>query len=108
MRSEWLTVNRQNPFQLFSGLFFCKEDFNFNFYICFLQQSFVHKLVVGKHVSSWSPAGIPLQSQDKQVPVLRLFSASELFWYELQIYTEFMESTKYIFFLFFILFIYLF
>lgn len=39
----------------------------------------MHKLLLGKHVSSWSPAGVGQQSQDKQVPVLRLFSVSEAF-----------------------------
>lgn len=44
----------------------------------------MHKLQLGKHVSSWSPAGVAQQSQDKQVPVLRLLSVSEPFESELR------------------------
>lgn len=88
-----------NPILLF---FFWEGDFNFNFFtFCVLQQSFMHKLLLGKHVSSRYPAGIAQQSQDKQVPVLRLFSLSELFGTELHaplpFFAEFMESTKYVF-----------
>ena len=98
---RWMTHSKhgQNPILLF---FFWEGDFNFNFFtFCVLQPSFMHKLLLGKHVSSRYPAGIAQQSQDKQVPVLRLFSVSELFGTELHAplpcFAEFMESTKYVF-----------
>lgn len=82
--------HRQNHILLFSLLFFFwKENFNFfYFYVFFLfvlQQSFMYKLLLRKHVSSWSPDGIAQQCQDKQVPVLRLFSVSVSFGTELHI-----------------------
>lgn len=74
---------------VFSAFFFWKENLNFfYFYVFFLfvlQQSFMYKLLLRKHVSSWSPDGIAQQCQDKQVPVLRLFSVSVSFGTELHI-----------------------
>lgn len=56
------------------------------------------KLLFRKHVSSWLPAGIAQQSQDKQVAILRLYSrVSKVFGTEMHIFslsTEFMESTQ--------------
>lgn len=77
--------HRQNPLPLFPLLFFWKEDFNFFYlYVFFvLQQSLMHKLLLRKHVSSRSPAGVAQQSRHKQVPVLRLFSVSKPFGTEL-------------------------
>lgn len=80
--------HRQNPLLLFPLLFFWKEDFNFFYlYVFFvLQQSLMHKLLLRKHVSSSSPAGVAQQSRHKQVPVLRLFSVC-IIWYWTELHT---------------------
>lgn len=82
--SEWLTANKI-LFYCFGGLilFYGRRILIFTFRFYFLQQSFMHKLLLRNHVSSWSLAGIAQQSQDKQVPVLRLFIVSEPFGTEL-------------------------
>lgn len=58
-------------------------SFFFFFYIFFSQQSLVWKLQLREHGSSRSPAGTEQQSQDKQVPVLRLFSVWKALWSKL-------------------------
>lgn len=55
----------------------------FFFNIFFSQQSLVRKLQLREHGSSRSPAGTEQQSQDKQVPVLRLFSVWKALWSKL-------------------------
>lgn len=76
--SEWLTGNTGKIlFSLFSRLFLRILIFTFTF--CVWQHSFMHKLLFRKRVSFWFPAGIAEQSQDKQVPVLKLFSVGEPF-----------------------------
>ena len=55
----------------------------FFFFLHVSKQRFMHKPLLRKHVFPWSPAGIARQSQDKQVPVLRLLIVSEPFGSEL-------------------------
>lgn len=79
--------HRQNHILLFSLLFFFlwKENFNFFYFYVFLSCS--RALCISccsENMSpSRSPDGIAQQCQDKQVPVLRLFSVSVPFGTEL-------------------------
>lgn len=84
----------KSDFIVFSGQRILILTFTF----CVLQQSFMHKPQLRKYICSWSPAGTAQQSQDKQVPVLRLFRVSEPFGTKLHTplpSDEFIESTKY-------------
>ena len=84
--SEWLKANIDKIlfYCSFSGSFFSgRRILIFTFGFCFLQQSFMLRLLFRNHVSSWSLAGIAQQSQVKQVPVLRLSSVSGPFRAEL-------------------------
>lgn len=81
--------HRQNPILLFSGLFFSGRRILIFTLLRFVSCSRAlcisccSENISSSIVSSWSPAGIAQQSQDKQVPVLRLFSVSEPFGTEL-------------------------
>lgn len=81
--SKYLSANIKNAILLFSGLLLEFFFITILFQIHDWEQSFIHKLLFRKHVSSWSPVGYAKQSKGKQVPVLRLCSANAQFRAEL-------------------------